>query len=106
MFRKYPSVYREAESQETMRRPILKPRVEDAGVGWGGGGGVFQDSFAWVQIPTWILPSRQSIMKREREKRHNLHTSYFCTVGMRIPEMVDLVVGITDLFNCPGAIGL
>lgn len=50
-----------------MRRPILKPRVEDAGVGWGGGGGVSQVSFSWVQIPTWILPSHQSIMKRERK---------------------------------------
>lgn len=42
-----------------------------------------------------------------REKnRHNLHAFYFCTVGRRIPEMVELVVGITDLFNGPGAIGL
>lgn len=50
-----------------MRRPMLKPRVEDAGVGWGKSGGVSQVSFAWVQIPTWILPSRQSIVKGERK---------------------------------------
>lgn len=67
MFRKYPSVYREAESQETTRRPMLKLCVEDAGVGWGESGGVSQVSFTWIQIPTWILPSHQTIVKGERK---------------------------------------
>lgn len=106
MFRKYPSVYREAESQETMRRPMLKPRVEDAGVGWGQEWGCLSSQLC-LGSDSNLDTSQPSKHCEGREKnRHNLHTFYFCTVGMRIPEMVELVVGITDLFNCPGAIGL
>lgn len=50
-----------------MRRPMLKPHVEDTGIGWGEGRGVSQVSFAWVQILTWILPSHQSIVKGQRK---------------------------------------
>lgn len=41
-----------------------------------------------------------------REKnRHDLHTFYFCSVRMRITEVVGLVEGIANLFNYAGVIG-
>ena len=112
MIRKCPSVYREAGSQETMQRPILKAHVKGVREGWcwirerlsfSGG------NLAWVPIPTWILPSCQRIVKGGRKiDPHRLSTlvrRMTHWLGKEAIAIADLAVGTTESFHCLGAIG-